>query len=179
MVELRHVGKRFGERSVLEGIDLCIEPGEFVAIVGRSGCGKSTLLRLVARLIETASAGLIALDGEGSALQRPDMRIMFQDAPAALEARARQHRARPDRARCEGTRPRRVGPASASSTGPTTGRPCCPAANGGGWRSPEPRARARLLLLDEPLGALDALTRIEMQQLIETCGGGTVSPRCS
>ncbi len=43
-VELRGLGKRYGERRVLEAIDLTIAPGEFVAIVGRSGCGKSTLL---------------------------------------------------------------------------------------------------------------------------------------
>ena len=55
-LELRGLSKRFGQREVLRDNRLVIEPGEFVAIVGRSGCGKSTLLRLVAGL-ERPSAG--------------------------------------------------------------------------------------------------------------------------
>ena len=60
-VKLQGVTKSFGDHRVLRGIDLAIEPGQFVAIVGRSGCGKSTLLRLVAGL-DTATSGSIALD---------------------------------------------------------------------------------------------------------------------
>ena len=55
-VTLRDIRKRFGDNEVLRGIDLHIEPGQFVAVVGRSGCGKSTLLRLVAGL-DNPSAG--------------------------------------------------------------------------------------------------------------------------
>ena len=62
-VTLRGLTKRYGSQTVLDGIDLSIAPGEFVALVGRSGCGKSTLLRLVAGL-ETADAGSVAIDGE-------------------------------------------------------------------------------------------------------------------
>ena len=62
-LSMRGLGKSFGERVVLQGVDLDIAPGEFVAIVGRSGCGKSTLLRLVAGL-ETATAGQLTLDGQ-------------------------------------------------------------------------------------------------------------------
>jgi sulfonate transport system ATP-binding protein len=54
-VQLRRLSKSFGTRKVLRDTELVIEPGEFVAIVGRSGCGKSTLLRLVAGL-DTATA---------------------------------------------------------------------------------------------------------------------------
>ena len=61
-VDLRGVAKRFGDRSVLERLDLALPAGRFVAIVGRSGGGKSTLLRLLAGL-ETPSAGDIHLDG--------------------------------------------------------------------------------------------------------------------
>ena len=49
-LEVRGVDKRYGARDVLRRTELTIEPGQFVAIVGRSGCGKSTLLRLVAGL---------------------------------------------------------------------------------------------------------------------------------
>ena len=73
------LSKRYGARSVLNGADLQIEPGEFVAIVGRSGCGKSTLLRLVAGL-ETASAGTLQIDQRELKGLRENTRIMFQDA---------------------------------------------------------------------------------------------------
>ncbi|MEK9953484.1 MAG: ATP-binding cassette domain-containing protein, partial [Curvibacter sp.] len=78
-LEIRGLSKSYGERQVLRQADLVIEPGEFVAIVGRSGCGKSTLLRLVAGL-EPASAGQLKLDGQSVAGLNHDTRIMFQDA---------------------------------------------------------------------------------------------------
>ena len=49
-VHLQGVTKQFGDHHVLHGIELAIEPGQFVAVIGRSGCGKSTLLRLIAGL---------------------------------------------------------------------------------------------------------------------------------
>ena len=76
-VELRGVGKQYGERTVLSDFDLSIERGSFVAIVGRSGCGKSTLLRLVAGL-EKATTGVLEKRAEDG--QPLDTRIMFQDA---------------------------------------------------------------------------------------------------
>ncbi|ENO86067.1 ATP-binding cassette domain-containing protein, partial [Thauera linaloolentis] len=78
-IGLRGLGKTYGEREVLAAIDLDIEAGEFVAIVGRSGCGKSTLLRLLAGL-ERASEGRIALDGQTLQDTHDELRIMFQDA---------------------------------------------------------------------------------------------------
>ena len=80
-VQLQQVGKRFGERGVLSDIALRIEPGEFVAIVGRSGCGKSTLLRLVAGL-EKASAGSITLDGEALAGEQAQQGALAATAAA-------------------------------------------------------------------------------------------------
>ncbi|MFT3805065.1 MAG: ATP-binding cassette domain-containing protein [Burkholderiaceae bacterium] len=165
-VELQRLTKRYGRRLVLDRIDLHIPQGEFVAIVGRSGCGKSTLLRLVAGL-ETASDGELALDGRPAGGLRGDVRIMFQDArllpwrsvldnvalglPSQAITHAREVLAQvglDDRA---GDWPSRLS---------------------GGQRQRVALARAlvhepRLLLLDEPLGALDALTRIEMHALIE------------
>ncbi len=74
-VELRGVGKRYGDRSVLTDFDLSIERGSFVAIVGRSGCGKSTLLRLVAGLERPTTGALLKQSRDGAPL---DTRIMFQ-----------------------------------------------------------------------------------------------------
>ena len=154
--------KAFGERLVLRDINLHIPAGQFVAIVGRSGCGKSTLMRLLAGLDQPTAGQLLA----GSApLQeaREDTRLMFQEArllpwkkvidnvglglkgdwrPKALKALEE------------------VGLAERANE--------WPAALSGGQKQRVALARAlihqpRLLLLDEPLGALDALTRIEMQ----------------
>lgn len=162
--------KRFGERQVLHGLDLDIEAGEFVAIVGRSGCGKSTLLRLLAGL-DSASEGNIRLDGESAALHKDDVRMMFQDArllpwrtviqniAIGLDGPKQEIRQRALDALAQ------VGLADRADEWP--GR------LSGGQRQRVALARAlihrpRLLLLDEPLGALDALTRIEMQRLIES-----------
>ncbi|MFT4191087.1 MAG: ATP-binding cassette domain-containing protein [Comamonas sp.] len=162
----RQLGKRYGQRDVLRQTQLEIEPGEFVAIVGRSGCGKSTLLRLVAGL-EQASAGQLLVDGQLVRGLHADTRIMFQEArllpwrrvlenvtlglPATARERGREVLAQ-------------VGLAERAQE--------WPARLSGGQRQRVALARAlvhqpRLLLLDEPLGALDALTRIEMHRLIE------------
>jgi len=158
--------KRYGQREVLRNAQLTIEPGEFVAIVGRSGCGKSTLLRLVAGL-EAATSGTLTTDGQDVRGLHADTRIMFQEArllpwrrvldnvtlglPGALRERGREVLAQVGLAEREGEWPARLS---------------------GGQRQRVALARAlvhqpRLLLLDEPLGALDALTRIEMHRLIE------------
>ena len=167
-VRLDKLGKRFGERAVLDGVDLAVQPGEFVAIVGRSGCGKSTLLRLLAGL-ETPTAGELKLGDAPAAAHRDDVRIMFQEArllpwrtvlqnvQLGLESRDAAARARDALAQ--------VGLADRASE--------WPAVLSGGQRQRVALARAlvhrpRLLLLDEPLGAVDALTRIEMQRLIES-----------
>lgn len=160
------LSKRYGEREVLHQVQLDVRPGEFIAIVGRSGCGKSTLLRLVAGL-ETASTGQVRIDGADAADARDDTRIMFQDArllpwlrvldnvtlglPASARERGREVLAQVGLADRENEWPARLS---------------------GGQRQRVALARAlvhqpRLLLLDEPLGALDALTRIEMHRLIE------------
>jgi len=161
------VSKRYGARTVLDNLTLDLAPGEFVAIVGRSGCGKSTLLRLVAGL-ESASEGALYADERRIDGLHDETRIMFQDARllpwkrvganVALGLPAEQ---RPRAAQAL----QQVGLAERALD--------WPAVLSGGQRQRVALARAlvhqpRLLLLDEPLGALDALTRIEMHQLIET-----------
>jgi sulfonate transport system ATP-binding protein len=166
-IDIQALDKAFGTRRVLEGIDLHVTPGEFVAIVGRSGCGKSTLLRLVAEL-ESPSAGHIELDGVPIARHHDDIRIMFQDARLLPWKKVADNVGlgldvadAPARAR-----------GALAQVGLADRAHDWPAVLSGGQRQRVALARAlvhapRLLLLDEPLGALDALTRIEMQRLIE------------
>ena len=169
-VQVRGLGKDYGERHVLSGIDLSISPGEFIAIVGRSGCGKSTLMRLIAGL-DLATRGHVSLNGEPlrpQAVAQQGARLMFQEARllpwksvannvglglVGRDASERVHQA-------------------LTSVGLADRADDWPAALSGGQRQRVALARAlvhrpQLLLLDEPLGALDALTRIEMQGLIE------------
>jgi sulfonate transport system ATP-binding protein len=167
-VKLRGVRKQYGGRTVLADLDLSIERGSFVSIVGRSGCGKSTLLRLVAGL-EAPTAGTLdkRADGGASTGARFDTRIMFQDARLLPWKTVLQNvmlglgRGARDDAR-----------AVLAEVGLIERANDWPAQLSGGQRQRVALARAlvhrpQLLLLDEPLGALDALTRIEMHALIE------------
>lgn len=168
-IGLHGLSKHYGERKVLQSLDLDIEAGEFVAIVGRSGCGKSTLLRLLAGL-EAPSAGTIALDGHALQETHEELRFMFQDArllpwktvadnvALGLPGSARERRA--------------AALAALADVGLSDRADEWPSRLSGGQRQRVALARAlvhkpRVLLLDEPLGALDALTRIEMHALIE------------
>lgn len=160
---VRGLSKSYASRPVLDELDLDIEPGEFVAVVGRSGCGKSTLLRLLARL-EQADAGTLQAGEVGKPVET---RIMFQDSRLLPWKRVGQNVALGLPASIEQVC------TALSQVGLEERREDWPAALSGGQRQRVALARAlihepQFLLLDEPLGALDALTRIEMQQLIET-----------
>ena len=165
-VQARALGKSYGNRQVLQGTELLIEPGEFVAIVGRSGCGKSTLLRLVAGL-EHATQGELLLDGQAVKGLNDNTRIMFQEARLLPWRRVLDNVA---------LGLSEEGKAAAAQVLEQVGlgerQTEWPARLSGGQRQRVALARAlvhqpQLLLLDEPLGALDALTRIEMHELIE------------
>ncbi|EIJ82252.1 ABC transporter related protein [Bacillus methanolicus PB1] len=165
-LELERVEKSFGENMVLKEINLSIKSGEFIAIVGRSGCGKSTLLRLIAGL-EPASKGRVITDGEVVESIHADARFMFQDSRLLPWKKVLTNVQ-------IGTRSRSKIEAQVALTlvGLENRGNEWPIVLSGGQRQRIALARAlagepRLLLLDEPLGALDALTRIEMQQLIE------------
>jgi NitT/TauT family transport system ATP-binding protein len=152
---------------VLEDIDLVVAPGSFVALLGASGCGKSTLLRLAAGL-EPPDSGRIALDGETITGPDPSRLLVFQDPTLypwrtvrgnvglGLEARGllRSHRGRIEEA--------------LALVGLSAFTDAYPHQLSGGMAQRTALARAlvndpRLLLLDEPLGKLDALTRLTLQ----------------
>jgi len=167
-IHARGLAKSFGDKRVLRGLDLDVEAGQFVAIVGRSGCGKSTLLRLLAGLDE-ADSGRIAFDRPASGSLA---RVMFQEprllpwanvignVEVGLGAERRDPSAR------------RRALEALDAVGLADRADDWPAVLSGGQKQRVALARAlvsrpRFLALDEPLGALDALTRIEMQALLE------------
>jgi sulfonate transport system ATP-binding protein len=172
-LKLENLRKSFHSQEVLRGIDLEVAPGQFVAIVGRSGCGKSTLLRLISSLVPPTE-GSVILDGQRSQHLNSDVRMMFQDSrllpwqrvidnvELGLIGTKHQSQAASRQKAREGL----------VSVGLGDRGKEWPAVLSGGQQQRVSLARAlvsepRLLLLDEPLGALDALTRVEMQGLLE------------
>lgn len=164
---LHQVEKHFSTKRVLHGINLEIGAGEFVAIVGKSGCGKSTLLRLIAGL-DVPTGGQILVNGQPLQQLNNVARIMFQDARLLPWRRVLDNvdiglNRKEWRIRAE---------EALDHVGLLDRRHEWPRVLSGGERQRVALARALLtrpplLLLDEPLGALDALTRIEMQGLVE------------
>src|ERR1700727_629103 len=178
-VEIKGVGKSYaidGRDSVLalKNVDLTIEDGEFVALLGPSGCGKSTLLHLVAAL-EEVSTGSILVDGEAPALLRDQHRlaIAFQEHALLPWLSVRANVALPYKIAGIAVDQARVRHLIelAGLQGFEEARP---GQLSGGMRQRAAIARSlslepTLLLLDEPFGALDAVTRrrmnLELQQI--------------
>jgi sulfonate transport system ATP-binding protein len=164
VAEVRDLTKRFGDRTILSGLDLTVERGEFVALLGRSGSGKSTLLRVLAGL-DSQVEGTVDVPGTVSvAFQQPRLlpwRKVWRNVVLGLRqdgvAKSR-NRALAEKALGE------VHLTDHADDWPLT------LSGGEAQRVSLARALVRepdLLLLDEPFGALDALTRIAMHGLVQ------------
>jgi sulfonate transport system ATP-binding protein len=164
-VTLTNVCKAFGERQVLEALDLAVPTGQFLAVVGRSGGGKTTLMRLIAGL-DRPNRGRVAIAGRTVAGLQRDVRLLFQDARLLPWQRVLGN---VGIARAPGWR--EAAEAALADVGLAERAHDWPAVLSGGQRQRVALARALVshpgvLLLDEPFGALDALTRIEMHRLL-------------
>ncbi|WP_112136140.1 ABC transporter ATP-binding protein [Glycomyces dulcitolivorans] len=157
-VAVKGLDKSFGTQHVLKGVDLDIAPGEFTALLGRSGSGKSTLLRVLAGL-DTDYDGEVAVPGRRA--------VAFQDSrllpwKRVLDNVLLGQKGKAAKAKGLATLDE-VGLADKAKAWPHT------LSGGEGQRAALARALVRepeLLLLDEPFGALDALTRLKMHALL-------------
>ena len=171
LLEVRNVTRRFGDFTALRAVNLAVEAGEFFTLLGPSGCGKTTLLRLIAGF-DAPDDGELFLDGQPLAGIPPEQRpvhtvfqsyALFPHMTVAGNLAFPLEMARRPAAEIR----RRVGEALELVRLPTRGA-ASPAELSGGEKQRVALARAligrpRLLLLDEPLSALDAKLRKEMQ----------------
>jgi nitrate/nitrite transport system ATP-binding protein len=181
-LDVDHVDKIFplksgGEYVALKGIDLKIEPGEFVSLIGHSGCGKSTLLNIIAGF-DRATTGGVVLEGKEITDPGPDRMVVFQNYSllpwltvrkniALAVNRVLHHLPASERQEIIEKNIKLVGLSHAADRKPKE--------LSGGMKQRTAIARAlalrpKVMLLDEPFGALDALTRGNLQeQLMEIC----------
>jgi sulfonate transport system ATP-binding protein len=163
-VELAGVGRSFGGRTVLDGVDLTLRTGEFVALLGRSGSGKSTLLRILAGLDDAATGTVTVRGSVAVAFQEPRLlpwRRVWRNVVLGLRLRADG----------DGRDARTVATDALAEVGLAERADAWPVTLSGGEAQRASLARAlvrepRLLLLDEPFGALDALTRLSVHRLV-------------
>ncbi|WP_329144025.1 ABC transporter ATP-binding protein [Streptomyces sp. NBC_01456] len=157
-VEVDGLVRAFGDRVVIDGLELSVRTGEFVALLGRSGCGKSTLLRVLAGLDREITGEVLVPRRKAVAFQAPRLmpwKRVWRNVLLGLPGRPRREAA--VRALTE------VGLGHRADAWPKT------LSGGEAQRASLARALVRepdLLLLDEPFGALDALTRLKAQRLV-------------
>lgn len=179
MIELKGVSKSYGGQVVLAPLDLAIAPGRTTVLIGPSGCGKSTLLRLMIGLVRP-DMGTIAIEGEELAARtalevRRGLGYVTQDGGLFPHLTARRNvdliarYLRWDRRRIHD----RVAELAELTRFPTDGLDRYPAQLSGGQKQRASMMRAlmmdpRVILLDEPMGALDPMVRAELQADLRT-----------
>lgn len=157
-VRIEGLTRSFDGRPVIDGLDLTLQAGQFTALLGRSGCGKSTLLRVLAGLDREIKGTVLVPRRRAVAFQAPRLmpwKRVWRNVLLGLPGR-------PERALAERAL-KEVGLSERSGAWPKT------LSGGEAQRASLARALVHepdLLLLDEPFGALDALTRIRAQQLV-------------
>ncbi|GAA2114911.1 ABC transporter ATP-binding protein [Kitasatospora saccharophila] len=162
-VHLRGLRRVFGTRAVLDGVDLDIARGEFLALLGASGTGKTTLLRIL---------GALDRADEGTVLVPPSRTVVFQE-PRLIPSKRVLGNVTVGLPR--GAATRETGRRALAEVGLADHADAWPGTLSGGEAQRAALARAlvrepELLLLDEPFAALDALTRLRMQDLVgELC----------
>ncbi|TJZ93116.1 ABC transporter ATP-binding protein [Actinacidiphila oryziradicis] len=159
-LEVRGVGKSFGELDVLRDVDLAVRPGEFAAVIGPSGSGKSTLFNIVSGL-DRPTSGEVRVDGQVAFMPQKDLlfpwRTVLDNTALGLEAQGVRRR-----------EARRRAAGLFEAFGLDGFQSSYPFQLSGGMRQRAALLRTvvlerPVLLLDEPFGALDSLTRTEMQ----------------
>ncbi len=170
-ITARGLAKSFGDRRVIERLDMHVPAGQFLAVVGRSGCGKSTLLRLLTGLERPDAGSVLVGDATIASPDRSGIRLMFQE-PRLLPWASVVDNVSVGVGPGRQVQARQRALAALTDVGLEDRASAWPATLSGGQKQRVALARAlvsgpSVLALDEPLGALDALTRLEMQALIE------------
>jgi sulfonate transport system ATP-binding protein len=158
-VSAKGITRSFGGKVVLDGVDLEIPPGQFVALLGASGSGKTTFLRILAGL-DAATSGQVLV---------PRVRTVVFQEPRLVQAKRVWWNVIAGRARSHDAKAAAI--AALDEVGLAERHNAWPATLSGGEAQRVALARAlirepQLLLLDEPFAALDALTRLRMQELV-------------
>ncbi|ENN89277.1 putative aliphatic sulfonates transport ATP-binding protein component of ABC transporter [Rhizobium freirei PRF 81] len=169
-IHIKGLEKSFGNNRVLRGIDLEIPASQFVAVIGKSGCGKSTLLRILMGL-EEPSAGHLRFEAVDGNDVQPNTRIVFQEPRLLpwLSVADNVAVGLGEGVPQDVLRKETASVLSEVQLAEKAGE--WPSSLSGGQKQRVALARALvskpgILALDEPLGALDALTRISMQELL-------------